>query len=51
MSCVGLCYSGNDGRRQSGSPSVIVIGGGIAGVAAARALHDASFQVLSLLAC
>ena len=27
------------------SPSVIVIGGGMAGIAAARALHDASFQV------
>lgn len=32
--------------RQTSSPSVIVIGGGVAGVAAARALHDASFQVL-----
>lgn len=30
------------------SPSVIVIGGGIAGVAAARALHDASFQVCTI---
>ena len=27
---------------------MIVIGGGIAGVAAARALHDASFQVVLL---
>ncbi|KAJ6405595.1 hypothetical protein OIU84_013540 [Salix udensis] len=43
----GLCYS-NEGRKQAGSPSVIVIGGGIAGVAAARALHDASFQVVLL---
>ncbi|KAK6917996.1 Amine oxidase [Dillenia turbinata] len=41
-----LCYS-NIGRQAS-SPSVIVIGGGIAGVAAARALHDASFQVVLL---
>ncbi|XP_004303904.1 PREDICTED: probable polyamine oxidase 2 [Fragaria vesca subsp. vesca] len=30
------------------SPSVIVIGGGMAGIAAARALHDASFQVVLL---
>ncbi|KAG6783939.1 hypothetical protein POTOM_007529 [Populus tomentosa] len=43
----GLCYS-NEGRGQARSPSVIVIGGGIAGVAAARALHDASFQVVLL---
>ncbi|KAJ6335975.1 hypothetical protein OIU78_012554 [Salix suchowensis] len=43
----GLCYS-NEGIKQAGSPSVIVIGGGIAGVAAARALHDASFQVVLL---
>lgn len=42
-----LCYS-NDGTRQAASPSVIVIGGGVAGVAAARALHDASFQVVLL---
>ncbi|XP_076957705.1 polyamine oxidase 2-like [Bidens hawaiensis] len=34
--------------RHLGSPSVIVIGGGIAGIAAARALHDASFQVVLL---
>ncbi|KAL8201481.1 hypothetical protein R6Q57_012820 [Mikania cordata] len=34
--------------RHSSSPSVIVIGGGLAGIAAARALHDASFQVLLL---
>ncbi|KAI4330780.1 hypothetical protein MLD38_029033 [Melastoma candidum] len=33
---------------QIRSPSVIVVGGGIAGLAAARALHDASFQVLVL---
>ncbi|KAL9357794.1 hypothetical protein Peur_051047 [Populus x canadensis] len=44
----GLCYS-NEGRGQATrSPSVIVIGGGIAGVAAARALHDASIQVVLL---
>ncbi|KAI7741744.1 hypothetical protein M8C21_000588 [Ambrosia artemisiifolia] len=34
--------------RRSGSPSVIVIGGGLASIAAARALHDASFQVVLL---
>ncbi|XP_023918675.1 polyamine oxidase 2 [Quercus suber] len=39
----GLCYS-NVERK----PSVIVIGGGMAGIAAARALHDASFQVVLL---
>ncbi|XP_057953180.1 polyamine oxidase 2 isoform X2 [Malania oleifera] len=41
------CYS-NVGRRLSTAPSVIVIGCGIAGLAAARALHDASFQVVLL---
>lgn len=30
------------------SPSVIVIGAGFAGIAAARALHDAAFQVYTL---
>lgn len=35
-------------RKQSRSPSAIVIGGGFAGIAAARALHDASFQVVLL---
>lgn len=30
---------------QERSPSVIIIGGGMAGIAAARALQDASFQV------
>ncbi|KAF3960626.1 hypothetical protein CMV_014678 [Castanea mollissima] len=39
----GLCYS--NGERK---PSVIVIGGGMAGIAAARALHEASFQVVLL---
>ncbi|KAF3445039.1 hypothetical protein FNV43_RR14732 [Rhamnella rubrinervis] len=43
----GLCYS-NVGGSPTSSPSVIVIGGGVAGVAAARALHDASFQVVLL---
>jgi polyamine oxidase len=38
--CVGLCYS-----NVKGKPSVIVIGGGMAGMAAARALHYASFRV------
>ncbi|KAF5206142.1 Polyamine oxidase [Thalictrum thalictroides] len=34
--------------KKSPSPSVIVIGGGFAGIAAANALHDASFQVVLL---
>ena len=42
---VGLCCA-NDDKQQERSPSVIVIGGGMAGIAAARALQDASFQVL-----
>ncbi|XP_068656831.1 polyamine oxidase 2-like isoform X2 [Aristolochia californica] len=41
------CYAHVE-RRQSSSPSVIVIGAGIAGLAAARALHDAAFQVVLL---
>lgn len=41
------CFS-SAGQRAEASPSVIVIGGGIAGLAAARALHDASFQVVVL---
>ncbi|XP_057460469.1 polyamine oxidase 2-like [Actinidia eriantha] len=41
------CNSGVE-RRHAASPSVIVIGGGFAGIAAARALHDASFQVVLL---
>lgn len=41
------CYSTVE-KRQPGSPSAIVIGGGFAGIAAARALHDASFQVVVL---
>lgn len=41
------CHS-NVERRHGASPSVIVIGGGFAGMAAARALHDASFQVVLL---
>ncbi|KAK4397922.1 Polyamine oxidase 2 [Sesamum angolense] len=35
-------------RRATASPSVIVIGAGFAGITAARALHDASFQVMLL---
>ncbi|KAL5977168.1 Polyamine oxidase 2 [Asimina triloba] len=41
------CFSEVEGRRSL-SPSVIVIGAGFAGIAAARALHDASFQVVLL---
>ncbi|KAL6529818.1 Polyamine oxidase 2 [Orobanche gracilis] len=41
------CYS-TLGRRSTASPSVIVIGAGFAGITAARALHDASFQVIVL---
>lgn len=33
-------------RQQSSPPSVIVIGGGISGIAAARALCNASFNVI-----
>ncbi|XP_021735324.1 probable polyamine oxidase 2 [Chenopodium quinoa] len=43
----GLCSSGNEGR-QGASPSVIVIGSGMAGIAAARALYDNSIQVTVL---
>ncbi|KAM1017860.1 hypothetical protein ACFX2A_048370 [Malus domestica] len=35
-------------RQQNVCPSVIVIGGGISGIAAARILHDASFKVFLL---
>lgn len=42
-----ICYSNIEARR-SASPSVIVIGGGFAGISAARSLHDASFQVIVL---
>ncbi|KAK9093350.1 hypothetical protein Syun_028261 [Stephania yunnanensis] len=35
-------------EKKHSSPSVIVIGGGFAGISAARALHDASFQVTLL---
>ncbi|PIA61162.1 hypothetical protein AQUCO_00300585v1 [Aquilegia coerulea] len=41
------CYSSIE-KNQTFSPSVIVIGGGFGGIAAARALHDASFQVVLL---
>ncbi|XP_073065352.1 polyamine oxidase 2-like isoform X2 [Primulina eburnea] len=36
------------GTRHAASPSVIVIGAGLSGIAAARALHDTSFQVIVL---
>ncbi|PON56415.1 FAD/NAD(P)-binding domain containing protein [Parasponia andersonii] len=42
-----LCDSNIEGTKTT-SPSVIVIGGGIGGLAAARALHDASFKVVVL---
>ncbi|XP_051146540.1 probable polyamine oxidase 4 [Andrographis paniculata] len=35
-------------RQHNSSPSVIVIGGGISGIAAARMLHDASYKVILL---
>ncbi|KAF2314768.1 hypothetical protein GH714_033496 [Hevea brasiliensis] len=35
-------------RKNSSIPTVIVIGGGISGLAAARILHDASFKVILL---
>ncbi|KDP35703.1 hypothetical protein JCGZ_10475 [Jatropha curcas] len=35
-------------RQNNSQPSVIVIGGGISGVAAARTLYDASFKVILL---
>ncbi|KAG9439369.1 hypothetical protein H6P81_019534 [Aristolochia fimbriata] len=38
----------NQQVRGASSPSVVVIGAGIAGLAAARALHDAAFQVVLL---
>lgn len=38
----------NGGRPHGSSPSVIVIGGGISGVAAARFLQNAYFKVLLL---
>ncbi|KAL4569942.1 hypothetical protein LXL04_025590 [Taraxacum kok-saghyz] len=41
------CYS-NIKTKLSKSPSVIVVGGGFAGIAAARALHDASIRVILL---
>ncbi|KAG8364526.1 hypothetical protein BUALT_Bualt18G0006300 [Buddleja alternifolia] len=43
----GVCYSKLE-RKSITSPSVIVIGAGFAGVTAARALRDASFQVTLL---
>ncbi|XP_073107721.1 polyamine oxidase 3 [Elaeis guineensis] len=41
-------YYSDDGKRHSRSPSVIVIGAGFAGLAAARALQNASIQVILL---
>ncbi|XP_019168117.1 PREDICTED: probable polyamine oxidase 4 [Ipomoea nil] len=35
-------------RQYNSSPSVIVIGGGISGLAVARVLQDASFKVILL---
>ncbi|CBI21816.3 unnamed protein product, partial [Vitis vinifera] len=47
ISClVALCYA-NIERQQATSPSVIVKGAGMAGSAAARALHDASFRIIN----
>ncbi|CAN1229382.1 Polyamine oxidase 2 [Linum perenne] len=43
----GECHS-NGGKRQRATPSAIVIGGGVAGLAAGRALRDAGFQVVLL---
>lgn len=41
-------FSSSIGRRCSSLPSVIVIGGGISGIAAAHVLQNASFKVLLL---
>lgn len=45
-SCQSNCSS--DERRQSFSPSAIVVGAGFAGIAAAHALKNAAFQVVVL---
>lgn len=43
---------GENTRRKSHTPSAIVIGGGFAGLAAADALRNASFQVFfSVIFC
>ncbi|KAH9624336.1 hypothetical protein KSS87_006701 [Heliosperma pusillum] len=47
MRYIGLCSSRAE-RRSGTSPSVIVIGAGVAGITAARALVDASIQVTVL---
>lgn len=36
-------------RQQASPPSVVVIGGGISGIAAARALTNASFEVQKIV--
>jgi polyamine oxidase len=49
--CVGvsaICVSTDEKMKKKRSPSVIVIGGGMAGISAARTLQDASFQVVVL---
>ncbi|KAE8709979.1 putative polyamine oxidase 4 [Hibiscus syriacus] len=43
-----VCYPNGGVRRQAKSPSVIVIGAGMAGISAAHALHEASIQVTVL---
>ncbi|PWZ29036.1 Polyamine oxidase 3 [Zea mays] len=42
------CSYGENARRKPHTPSAIVIGGGFAGLAAADALRNASFQVILL---
>ncbi|CAH9148637.1 unnamed protein product [Cuscuta epithymum] len=41
-------FNSHIGRQYNSSPSVIVIGGGISGLAAARTLQNASFEVVLL---
>ncbi|CAA7408890.1 unnamed protein product [Spirodela intermedia] len=52
LNLIGACrtafLAGFGQRKQSLSPSAIVIGAGFAGIAAARALKDASFKVVLL---
>jgi NAD(P)H-nitrite reductase large subunit len=42
---------GENARRKPHTPSAIVIGGGFAGLAAADALRNASFQVFFSVTC